>query len=70
MGSRARRRHDLERMKAKAVRVYGDRPANIKLANHMAHCAKLCCRNPRDSEGMTLQERRAPKCDLPLSDNP
>lgn len=57
--SRARRIRDLLRMKAKAVRLYGNRPFVIKLANHLAHCVSQCCANQRKWEGPTVQERRA-----------
>ena len=62
--SRSHRRHDLERMKAKAVRVYGrfhaDNPSVCeKLANHLHHCSSYCCGNPRRWFGeVTMQERR------------
>ena len=60
---RERRRRDLARMKARAVRIfanYGIRnAANIKLANHLAHCRNMCCGNPRKWFGeATMQERR------------
>lgn len=63
---RARRRRDLLRMKAKAVRIYGrfdysgfDKQRHAKLANHMAHCSKCCCGNPRMWFGEpTMQERK------------
>lgn len=59
---RSRRRADLERMKARAVRVYGwnagDRAK--RLANHLAHCSGPCCGNERRWYGTkTMQERRA-----------
>ncbi|HET8636926.1 MAG TPA: hypothetical protein VFL96_08750 [Acidobacteriaceae bacterium] len=63
---RARRRRDLLRMKAKAIRVYGrwdipgfDPKRHAKLANHMAHCSGSCCGNPRRKwKELTMQERR------------
>lgn len=59
---RARRRGDLERMKAKAHRLfrkYNPEGNHRKLANHLAHCASWCCANPRRVFGqITLQERR------------
>lgn len=63
---RARRRRDLLRMKAKAVRIYSrfdlpgwDRQRHAKLANHMAACSGYCCGNPRKWFGeLTMQERK------------
>lgn len=63
---RERRRRDLLRMKAKAVRIYGrfdlpgaDPKRHEKLANHIAFCARLCCGNPRRWFGeLTIHERR------------
>lgn len=57
--NRSRRRADLARMKAKAMRIYRQ-PASYKLANHIAHCSGMCCGNPRRWFGeLTMQERRA-----------
>jgi hypothetical protein len=63
MGHSAERRHHLDRMKAKAVRVYGRRRQDTKscekLANHLAQCSGPCCGNPRRWFGeLTMQERR------------
>lgn len=60
--SRARRRADSRRMKAKARRV---RPWNPEVAateaDHLATCSGPCCGNPRRHFGtVTMQERRAP----------
>lgn len=64
---RARRRRDLQRMKAKAVRTfkrYGFSPEHLaRRANNMALCSCDMCGNPRWSgwnkgERLTLQERR------------
>ena len=60
---RARRRRDLDRMKAKAVRIAKlyRLPASsfVPLANHLAHCSRWCCGNPRRLYGdRTMQERR------------
>lgn len=63
MKKRLRRRVDLERMKAKAVRIYANHgvpnPRNIILANHIHNCSSYCCGNPRKWFGeLTMQERR------------
>ena len=65
-------------MKAKAVRVYSrtdlpneagerwDPQRHAKLANHMAHCSRACCGNPRRNgwdSVETMQERRAFQCE-------
>lgn len=63
---RERRRRDLARMKAKAVRVYGrfdslgyDKRRHTKVANHMTVCSGWCCGNPRRwCNEPTMQERR------------
>ena len=57
---RARRRHDLFRMKAKARRVRSGKPALLaeKEAEYLAACSCWMCRNRRAIEGPTLQERR------------
>lgn len=62
---RAERRHHLDRMKAKARRIFlrfnrDDARRPEKLANHLAFCSRLCCSNPRKHFGQpTLQEKRA-----------
>ncbi len=61
-----RRRRDLARMKAKAIRTYGrfdlpdcDKHRHAKLANHMAACSSYCCGNPRKwFRELTMQERK------------
>ncbi len=65
---RAYRIRHKQRMKAKAVRIFASigfpNPANIKLADHLAHCSKSCCCNPRRSKfhsgasRLTMQERK------------
>lgn len=62
---RERRRRDLQRMKAKAARIGKRNGGNwSKLYNHLAHCSRACCGNPRHSfwysaeEQLTMQERR------------
>lgn len=61
--TRARRRHDLERMKAKARRVF-PRDSQAKWANHLQGCSCNGCCNERRCkwntmwERMTMQERR------------
>lgn len=62
---RERRRRDLQRMKAKAARISKRSGGNwSKLYNHLAHCSRACCGNPRRSfwysaeEQLTMQERR------------
>lgn len=58
MKKRLRRRVDLKRMKAKAVRLYG-RKVSEKLADHLAACSCWMCGNPRKWHGeLTMQERR------------
>ena len=57
---RARRRRDLKRMKAKALRLY-PHDARATLANHLAVCSCAACGNPRGvwkHADQTLQERR------------
>lgn len=58
---RQRRRRDLIRMKAKAVRVYPHEP-KAKQAEYLAVCSCWLCGNPRRSqksqERLTIQERR------------
>ncbi len=58
-GTRARRRQDLDRMKAKARRVYGHARHPIKLANHLQFCSCHMCCNPRRIGEQPMQERRA-----------
>jgi len=58
---RARRRRDLDRMKAKARKLYPHDPA-AKLANHLAQCSCHMCGNARrfeKADRLTIQERRA-----------
>lgn len=57
---RALRRHHLQRMKAKARRVYHfHHPVKAaKYANHLKTCSRYCCGNRRKYEGASLQERR------------
>lgn len=62
----ARRRHDLDRMKAKAKRVSRITGGRYDLLyNHLAVCSCQMCRNPRRSSfnsreaRLTMQERRA-----------
>lgn len=56
---RARRRRDLARMKAKAVRVYPDQPKAVKWADYLAVCSCDLCNHSRRLLGPTMQERRA-----------
>lgn len=59
---RQRRRRDSERMKAKARRIYPDRPKAHYWADRLAVCSCAMCGNPRHvwKDGRwTLQERRA-----------
>jgi hypothetical protein len=54
---RARRRHDRQRMIAKAIRIFRSydrqylarcrRHDAEKLADNLAFCSRWCCRNPR-----------------------
>lgn len=59
---RQRRRRDVARMKAKAVRIGRQHhlPGNwARLYNHLAECSGRCCGNPRKWFGeVTIQERR------------
>ncbi|MGF7213108.1 heterodisulfide reductase subunit A-like polyferredoxin [Skermanella aerolata] len=65
---RARRRRDLQRMKAKARRIFPGCTGIVKLANHLAFCSRICCANPRRMfREVTMAERRA---DLAFSDDP
>jgi len=65
MGHSARRRHDLARMKKKALRVF-PHMLTAKWANHLKGCSCAMCCNPRRSplfSGdalLTIQERRHP----------
>lgn len=59
---RARRRRDLERMKAKARRIY-PHDKDAKWAEHLQGCSCSMCGNPRRSswfkgERLTIQERK------------
>ena len=59
---RQRRRRDAQRMKAKARRIYPDRPKAHYWADRLAVCSCALCGNPRHvwkGEAQTLQERRA-----------
>lgn len=64
--SRARRRKDKERMKAKARRLYPYLECPEKLADHLKNCScHLGCGNPRNNhtykcrEQLTIQELKA-----------
>ena len=71
--TRARRRHDRQRKIARAIRLfratdatYPDRARRHdpqKLADNLAFCRRLCCRNQRRTahgdERLPIQERRA-----------
>ncbi len=55
----ARRRTDIQRMKAKARKLY-PHDALARYANHLAVCSCWMCGNPRKYNGdETMQERRA-----------
>lgn len=57
---RARRRRDLQRMKAKARRLFPQDPNADRLANNLAFCSRICCANPRHTfREITMAERRA-----------
>lgn len=59
---RARRRQDLNRMKARARRIYPhDRAA--KSANHLKVCSCWMCGNPRRHGHMPIAEQRAQNMD-------
>ena len=62
MQGRAIRRHHLARMRAKAFRLYPDKPKAATYADHLAVCSCWMCGNPRrhakGTERLTLQERR------------
>ncbi len=59
-GKRALRRHHKARMKAKARRIFPDDPEAHHLADHMAFCRGMCCRNPRTHwHELPLKEERA-----------
>lgn len=55
---RRRRRRDLARMKDRARQIY-PHDQDGKLANHIKNCSCYGCRNQRQSEGPTFQERNA-----------
>lgn len=58
---RARRRRDLQRMKAKALRIYPHDPKGTQ-AEHLSVCSCWMCGNPRRyakaAERLTVAERR------------
>lgn len=59
-----RRRRDLARMKARAVRVRPDHPKAERYAERLAVCSCWMCGNPRRHRNrlavkLTMQERRA-----------
>ena len=59
---RQRRRRDALRMKAKARRIYPDRPKAHYWADRLAVCSCAMCGNPRHvwkGEAETVQERKA-----------
>jgi len=60
---RARRRHHVERMKAKARRIRPTKPDTVKDADHLAVCSCWMCGNPRiylkGADRFTMQELRA-----------
>lgn len=59
---RARRRRDLARMKAKAVRMYPGKAKATHWADYLKVCSCAGCGNPRrywKIERLTLQERKA-----------
>lgn len=62
MIGRAIRRHQHQRMKAKAKRVYPGDPNATRHADNLALCSCWMCRNPRHTwkgkDKLTLQERR------------
>ena len=65
---RARRRRDLQRMKARARRFHPDAPRSHVLVNHLAFCSRICCANPRNVfREITIAER---KVDEAFSDDP
>lgn len=56
---RARRRRDLQRMKARCRRIY-PHDERASCANHLHPCSGPCCGNPRKWWGeLTMQERRS-----------
>ena len=58
---RERRIRDSQRMKAKARRIYPDRPKAIYWADRLAVCSCTMCGNPRHvwkDGARTMQERR------------
>jgi hypothetical protein len=60
---RSRRRADLERMKAKAVRLHPEWEFPQMYAEHLATCSCWMCGNPRryfkGDAKITMQERKA-----------
>lgn len=63
---RARRRRDLQRMKARARRIYSGVAKAAYWANHLAVCSCALCGNPRrvwKGEDPGLAERRFYACD-------
>lgn len=57
---RALRRSHLERMKARAIRIYPDWPMAYKAANHLTVCSSYCCGNPRKwFKAVSVQEYKA-----------
>jgi hypothetical protein len=56
---RALRRHHLERMKAKAIRVYYFHSPEVAItyANHLKLCSRYCCGNRRPYEGRPRREK-------------
>jgi hypothetical protein len=59
---RARRRQLMHKTKDKARRIIdflGWPSASVKLAEHLQWCNCISCRNKRELEGDTLQERKA-----------
>jgi hypothetical protein len=58
---RERRRRDLARMKAKAMRLFPSLDDATRIADHLAVCSCWMCGNPRRYFGaLSIQERRAP----------
>ncbi len=64
---RSRRRGDLERMKARARRLY-PHDSKARSAEHLAACSCWMCGNPRRWGEPTLQERKAPAMAVGVSD--
>jgi len=65
---RRRRRNDLDRMKRKAKEIFWWWPNAIKWANHLKGCSCWMCRNLRENEGPTRQERLKDDLDDRMSD--